>query len=310
MSTEQDSDDYDKFLETFDEEGIPALNYATIEPNLFEPLVHQRLLESAADGGDLVQRAPYVPGEKQIAPGELALGALDFFRKKQSDWSNWFREKLLAGGIDATKVDAYIHAFSNLWIDGAKRRQTSQEMQAIKASIKQHDEYFHKSSAGQYVLNSDVGGFDPLLNPLEMQCVFEANSLMLEICIADYLEVYHGPGEGSINRTYVRRGVYMPAGPADPMAELNYLNSYSLALTLPEVFAQTYSQKDKEKGIPTIFSTPLPAVQARTVAFAPFVEGMTLSQLELVVAPPIEPMRLVFHGIYGSPTPIAEYSYG
>ncbi|WP_156432442.1 hypothetical protein [Burkholderia sp. MSMB1498] len=303
-------DDYDKFLTTFDEEAVPALNYATIEPNLFEPLVQQRLLESAADGGAEVERAPYAQGQKQIAIDELALGALDFFQKKQSDWSEWFQEKLCEGGVDETKVDAYIYAFSSLWIDGAKRRQTSKEMQSIKASIKQHDDFFHKSQAGRYVFHSDVDGADPLLTPWEMQCVFDANSTMLEICIAEYLQVYHGPRAGSINSTYVRRGVYMPTQPISPMTELNYLNSYSLAVTLPEVFAQTYSQKHKDKGIPTIFSAPVPAVQCRTAAFAPFIKGMDLSQLEMVVAPPIEPMELVFHGVHGSQVQIAEYSYG
>jgi hypothetical protein len=35
------------------------------------------------------------------------------------------------------------------------------------------------------------------------------------------------------------------------------------------------------------------------VAFAPFIEGMDLSQLELVVAPPIAPMPLRHLGEHG-----------
>jgi len=50
----------------------------------------------------------------------------------------------------------------------------------------------------------------------------------------------------------------------------------------------------------------LPAIQERVVAFAPFVDGMDLSQLEFVVAPPVERTPLRDHGEHGG---IREFSF-
>lgn len=59
-----------------------------------------------------------------------------------------------------------------------------------------------------------------------------------------------------------------------------------------EQFAQIWRPKTRKTGVATIFSAQLPAIQQRTVAFAPFLHGMDLRQLELVVAPPLEPTAL------------------
>ncbi|AOJ90927.1 hypothetical protein WS87_29675 [Burkholderia sp. MSMB0856] len=305
-----DRDEIDELLNVLDEDATAISKYASIESNIFEPVVLQRLMDAAHGDGSHVQRALYAPGTKQLAPYEEQLGALKFFSDRQVEWSNWFIEKLIQAGIDRAKVEIFVDAIANEWIDGKKRRQTAESMLAIKASIKNHDAFFHKEEAGKYVRNRDVGDAAPLFSEVEMAAIFEANSAMLEVCIGDYLEMYFGKREGSINTTYVRRGVYMTDAPASPMVEHNYLNSYSLAITLPEVFAQTYSPSNAGKGMPTIFSAPIPAIQSRVVAFAPFIRGMTLSQLEIVVAPPVEPFTLTSHGIHGEPIGIDEYSYG
>ena len=98
----------------------------------------------------------------------------------------------------------------------------------------------------------------------------------------------------------------MPAVPGPLREELHYLSSYSLALSPVEQFAQTWTNSTKNSGVPSIFSAPLPALQARAVAFAPFVEGMDLRQLELVVAPPVKPTQLIYRGTRGG---IRDYEF-
>ena len=56
----------------------------------------------------------------------------------------------------------------------------------------------------------------------------------------------------------------------------------------------------------SIFSAPLPAIQTRIVAFAPFVKDMDLRQLELVVAPPTASTPLQHDGEFGG---IHEFSF-
>ena len=58
--------------------------------------------------------------------------------------------------------------------------------------------------------------------------------------------------------------------------------------------------------MPCIFSAPLAAIQDRIVAFAPFIRGMPLDQLEFVVAPPVEEMGLRYLGVFSG---IHEYGF-
>ena len=101
----------------------------------------------------------------------------------------------------------------------------------------------------------------------------------------------------------------MPYTPKAFLEELHYLSSYSLASGPVELFAQTQGKR-KCCGLPCIFSAPVPAVQQRVVAFAPFIAGMQLDQLEFVVAPPVHPTRIKHHGDYGPPAArISEYEF-
>lgn len=58
--------------------------------------------------------------------------------------------------------------------------------------------------------------------------------------------------------------------------------------------------------MPSLFSAPLPAVQQRAVAFALFIRGIDLRQLELVVAPLVERTPLIDHGEHSG---IREFSF-
>ena len=138
-----------------------------------------------------------------------------------------------------------------------------------------------------------------------MEVIFEANSGLIEAFLPDYVDHLAEEGPGSVSGLYVRRGVLMP-DVQSVRRELYELSSYSLALGPVEQFATTWTAATRDRGVPCIFSAPLPAVQNRIVAFAPFIEGMDISQLELVVAPPIAATPLVFDGKFGE---ICEFSF-
>jgi hypothetical protein len=155
------------------------------------------------------------------------------------------------------------------------------------------------------VVNAVDDSVPPLLAPTEMAAIFEANNGLIEAFLPDYVDHLGDEGPGSLDDLYVRRGVYMSA--VDRVRrELHYLSSYSLTLGPVEQFAQTWTLATRDVGEPSIFSGPLPAIQHRVVAFAPFIEGMDLSQLEFVVAPPVEEMPLQDDGVHGG---IHEFSF-
>lgn len=289
-------DEYDVFLDNWKPSEI--LEHATLEGNLQDPLAQARLVEDSSGEAELT-RTPFVQGIKTMSDVERGVRKYTFFETHQDEWSAHFQDYVRGEGVDQKKLEQFVHCFATIWVDGKSRRQGSPEMMAIKASIRDYDRHYHTTHAGRFVLTPIPDEIAPLFEIAEMKVIFRANERLLESFIPDYLRELEGPHGGSVNFVTVRRGAMMPKTPGSLRKELHYLSSYSLALEPVEQFAKTWTPATKESGVPCIFSAPLPALQQRVVAFAPFIEGMDLGQLELVVAPPVEPVRLAHHGEYG-----------
>lgn len=300
MSDEQD--DYEVFLDTW--EPGERLRYAILSQNLADPVVQDRLLSDSTGAMPLVRTA-FSPGLKVMDVNEGEARLYTFFEDRQEKWAEEFKDYLRSRGIAETKINAYSKSFANYWVDGRKRRQDSAEMLAIKASIRDHDLEFHPRTAGKFVINPVEKEPQSLFTPDEIAIVFEANRGLVDAFLPDYVDMLDAPFVSSISDLHVRRGVLMPTI-EKVRHELHYLSSYSLALGPVEQFAQTYTPATRGSGVQSIFSAPLPAIQTRIVAFAPFVRDMDLRQLELVVAPPIASTPLQHDGEFAG---IHEFSF-
>lgn len=279
--------EYGEFLDMW--EPTDLLKYSTQNSNLFDPFAKAQLLADVACIGT-VPRALKSSGYNKMSTEEARIRHLSFFECHQNEWSADFRERMLEEGVREERLDTFIHAMATVWTDG-KRRQEAEVMRSLKTAIYLHDSFSYPANFGKYVINKADEGVEPLLDPMEVGALFRVNANMLEVHLADYISEVCGEREGSINWLYIRRGVCMPHFPQHYLEELNYLTSYSLATGPVELFAQTQG-KGSCDDIPCIFSGPVPAIQMRVIAFAPFIAEMDLSQMEFVVAPPIKEIRL------------------
>lgn len=301
MTSERD--DYDVFLETW--EPGEGLRYATLSQNLSDPLVRKRLLDDSSGNGP-VARTSHATGQKVMDADELVVRAYDFFQQRHEEWADGFRDFVLSRNVPEDKFNTFVTSFAESWVDGKARRQDSPEMRAIKASVRDFDRLCYPTYAGRFVIEPADDSVPPLLTPQEMAAIFEANRGLIDALVPDYVDHLGDEGPGSLSDLYVRRGVYMPPFDTSIRTERHYLSSYSLALGPVEQFAQTWTRATRSTGTPSIFSAPLPAIQDRVVAFAPFIAHMDLSQLEFVVAPPVEEMPLRDHGFHGG---IREFTF-
>jgi hypothetical protein len=290
-------DEYDIFLDNWQPSQLS--DFVSLESNLFDPLAQQELLNDiTADG--TVQRTLKVNGTRNnMSAEETDIRKLDFFEEQQPLWSDEFRTRLIDEGLQATAVDRYIKTFNCIWTH-SKSRQTHPDVLAIKAAISCHDRFYTPHTAGAFVKSAVPASTAALFHPQEMAIVFSVNMKMIEVAMADYLNALYGPNEGSINSVYVRRGVCMPGKPGPHREELHYLSSFSLARTPIEQFAQQRTRNTANSGVVCVFSAPIPAIQDRIAAFAPFIHAMDLSQLELVVAPPTSKTPLLDDGEHGT----------
>lgn len=300
MGTEDD--DYDVWLETW--EPGPRAVHASLPHNRSDPLARMRMLEDSS-GEAALERTAFSPGHKTMEAEEEDMRFLDFIEDNQEKWAAGFEDYLLSREVPVVKIEVFITSFANDWVDGARRRQDSPNMMAIKASIQDLDRLRHPREAGKWVIHPVDDAVAALFSPDEMAAIFDANAGLIASYLPDYADKFSDLGASVPSDLYVRRGVYMP-GVTAFRQELHYLSSFSLSLGPVEQFAQTWTPTLRDNGVPSLFSAPLPAVQQRTVAFAPFIRGMDLSQLELVVAPPVERTPLIDHGEHGG---IREFSF-
>lgn len=297
-----DHDEYEIFLENWEPSGL--LRHATRPQNLSDPLIRKRLADDSS-GQAGVERTLRARGYKAMTREEIAVRAYDFFQSRQNEWAAHFKDHVLNAGVAEKKFDVFTTCFAQFWTDGKKKRQDSTEIQSIKASIRNFDLIHHAKDVDRFVVNSVDISVSSLLSAEEMRAIFDANYGLIDAFMPEYIDAMGHDGPGSLDNLYVRRGVYRDL-PGKILKELNYLSSYSLALSLVEQFAQPLKKNSLKHEIPCIFSAPISAVQKRIVAFAPFIEGMDLSQMELVTAPPVEEIVLRDDGEHGG---IHEFSF-
>ncbi|WP_284448008.1 hypothetical protein [Pseudoxanthomonas mexicana] len=305
----EEDDSYEAFLRSFDPNDYPALMFASSEPYVHDPLALERLIRHGSIGDATLARDMYRPGTKHVGPEEVEITNLEFFRITQTQNSTELRARLRSAGISSARIDRYMEAFATLWVGTRSQRLHSPQMLEVMASIVQHDLAFHRGAAGRHVVNKPYVETSPLFSPEQMAAVFQANSDMLETALYAYSKHLPESDGWSINRVYARRGMHRVTDIPPVWSEQQYLNSYSLTVTVPEQFAQTYTSASRRAGTPMIVSACLPSIQGRIVAFAGFVEGMSVDQAELVVAPPVREIAVRHLGTHGSDPAIKEYVY-
>lgn len=290
-----DRDELEEFLDNFEPDD--KLRHATLDPYLNDPVARMRMLRDSSCEAPLV-RLGGTNVIKIMDDQEERARAFQFFEDNHAKWSGEFRDYVLSRNVSAEKLDKFIESFATLWVDGRKTRQLSPEMLSIKASIRDLDILCYPKAADRFVINELDGDVPALFTPREMAVIFTANSGLIDGLLPDYLDALGDEGPGSLDTVYVRRGVFMEH-PGGFRRELHYLSSFSLSLGPVEQFAHTGARSKKTDCVPSIFSAPVSAIQDRIVAFAPFIEGMPLSQLEFVVAPPLEKTPLLDLGRHG-----------
>jgi hypothetical protein len=276
-------------------EKSDLLRLASLGKYTQDPAFTERFIDAAASAAETIPRAPRGLGPKKVSEQEFRAGSYEFFHERQSELSAEFRERLCTE-IDEEKVEIFLSCMAMVWTDG-KVRQSDPTILRIKASIRQHDALFGKRNV--FVRDRVAADIDALFSPQETAKLFELNALMAATCMDDYLENRPDWLQSSINHVHLHRGIYPRKPIRDQlMVEQNYLTSYSLAATVAEAFSQVLSSIAEGTVYPTILSAPFPLFERRIVAFSPLIVGMTVEQLEVVTAPPVEPLPLKQLGVF------------
>lgn len=292
---------YEEFLDQWEETDL--LKYSTLEQNLDDPYI-ENMIHNANGVGDKIVRSQCTKGIQSTELAEVSLRKFVFIESKRASYQQDFIERLFAIGIDQNRLNVFLDAIANKWTNGGKKN--SGIIERIQASIQAHDAIYRKANSEIFVKNSIAKNIEPFFDIQEIEDIFNINSNMLTNFFEEYILALYGEMEGSINRITVRRGIHTPILISEGLRyEHNHLCSFSLALTTSEKFSQI--RRKIKNGYCCILSTDLPVIQNRVIAFAPFIPEMSITQMEFVVASPLEPQQIIYSGEFAG---IHEFTFG
>lgn len=195
-----------------------------------------------------------------------------------------FKERFIKD-LGEDKYKRFCKILINNWKDGYKKRTNSNDILELKSAIYEYlkimnsDNIYYMSQKPNFTSN----GF----SKNDIKKILNINEKIFQIAIEDWIDSHSE--EFSTNDVYFRRGINAEFNDKDLYFENDFINSYTLSITIAEQFSQTGSSKR------SIISGEFGVFYDRILFFAPFIEGLE-GQLEIGIIPHVSPLYLEYSG--------------
>lgn len=254
-------------------------------------LISDRFFESALTQDDL-QRAINKRGIKLCDEEELLKDNLKFFQETKVKFQNEFYHGLLDILVKKKRVKEFERAVI-LWCRGKYK---AREVLRLKRSV--YDYYFGyslvKSEEQIRVKQKIKSRHKASFEDDEIDAILRLNREMLDGWLVKWLHTIKEK-ESVMEKIYLRRGLGLASnfnGQID-YKEKSLINSYSLAITIPEKFS-----KMRKKTSPTIVNANYGDLRLRILFFTPFIKRCPYDQFEMGIIPHYSQMNLTDQGIH------------
>lgn len=248
-----------------------------------------------------LQRSTNVPGTVKWADGtEIAAENLSYFEDRKEQLEHEFLIEL-SDRIGAAKAVEFCHTVAVDWFSGAKGRRGSR-VGGLKAAVREYVGAFTKPSGHKGVVILDQQNLPAAtLSAQDVARILQLNHELLHKHLGAWKAVHPNADRLSSDDIFLRRGLGLDRAfeDHDIYRELDFINSYSLAFSSPEKFAQMQTNK-----IAAIVNGDLALFEHRVLFFSPFVPGMMVGQLEFGIIPASKGLPLKDQGIHAG---IQEY---
>lgn len=281
-----------------------ALNTAALPQYQSSAEFMERFLDAIHEAGAPIQRSTGEKGAIKLVDGrEISADALDYFFQEKPAMEFEFLDEL-KNRIGATKTELFCDIVSKDWYDGRHLRQ-GPRVHALKESIRHYLEKIAGGRAISSLVMNDIA--DPGLgsfSPAEIGAILTTNDQMLTRHLEAWKARHPSSDSMSNDDIFFRRGLSLqtPRDEDEPYREWDYINSYSIALSAPEKFAQM-----QEGCLAALVSGDWGLFFGRILFFSPFIREMDVGQLEAGIIPSEHPLPIKFQGVHGG---ILEYVLG
>lgn len=256
----------------------------------------ERFLDAIHTPGKEIERSPNSLGIKLVDGSEMDADALNYFADNKNALEREFFADL-AEEIGERKATEFCDVIATYWFDGRAKRE-SIPVQRLKASVRS---YLERILRGRVAL-TEIVVMDAPLEPLpsfsdeQIAKTLVVNDRLLLRHIAAWLD--HHPDSTMLSRgdVFFRRGLALsqPFSDGDIYREWDFINSYSIAISAPEKFAQMQNGR-----VPALVNADCDYFNGRVLFFSPFVPSMPVGQLEVGVIPNDRKDTLCAQGQHG-----------
>lgn len=284
-----------------DEDDNQALESSTLPQYVGSLAFMERLVAAALVPGSPIQRCGPQRGFKYVEATELEADCLTYFVDNKAALADEFIEELVdyyPEGQD--DFHTFCQVVSEEWFDGKSRR-TNGRCRQLKRSVLDYLVTTCNVSWRQLIYGpEDPTDVEPLISRESLEAILKVNGWMLHHHIENWKQSRPDNRSISDNDLYLRRGLSLEQAfdPTRPYVEYDFINSYSIAFTVSEKFAQN------DGKIAAIVNGELTLFTGRVLFFSPFIPNMDASQLEFGVVPSCRPLPLYSKGDHGG---ILEY---
>ena len=264
----------------------------------------ERFLDAIYDEKTEIERSPNRKGIKLVDGTEIDADYFDYFLENKRDLELEFRADL-KNKLGQNKADLFCEIVASDWHDGKGLRDGPRVL-SLKSSVKGYLRRVLKSTWNikEIVQNDALPHSAPLLNEREIAGVLTVNDQMMIRHVEAWKARHVNANQITTDDIFLRRGLSLdrPLDKGEPYREWDYINSYSIAISAPEKFAQMQFGK-----IPALVSGDLDLFSGRILFFSPFIPMMEAGQLEAGVIPADGPIPIKAQGTHGG---ILEYIIG
>ncbi|MBC6982868.1 hypothetical protein [Caulobacter sp. 17J80-11] len=282
-----------------------AVQSATLPQYQMSPAFMERFIDAAHSENAEIERSQNAKGIKLVDGSEISADSLDYFLDKKAEMEAEFLSDL-TDEIGSTKAVWFCDVIAKDWYDGKGLRNGPRVLD-VKLSVREWlvSRLRSGASLGDVVVHPEINcSANPTLSSDEVDKILYVNHRMLIKHVEAWKDVHENAQFISDDDIFLRRGLCL-TGPIDtslPYKEWDYVNSYSIAFSAPEKFAQM-----TRGGTPAIVNGDLHLFDHRVLFFSPFVPGMAVGQLEFGVIPGRSPEPIKHQGEHGG---IQEYVIG
>ena len=273
-----------------------AVITALLPQNKSSELIKQRMLEAIHDEDSEIERTNNNNETIAVEEKELASDALCYFYENKESFRVEFIDELEQCGISSEEYIGFCNVIAKEWITGLPL----DGVLKLKKSILN---YFQEINQGrtnfEKIIRSSVDELsliEPLISTYTLSKILSINHQMLYEHIEKWKDSHPDCEMISDRDIFLRRGLRLNINldTLNPYIEQDFINSYTIAVTVAEQF----SQYDNPQ-FPVHINGNIGLFEKRVLFFSPFIPKMEVMELEFGIIPSKKPLPIGYQGLHG-----------